>query len=83
MKALLEVPLKGAEGEATLFSEILQLDFLSIVRRNVLYGSIEGGSVERVGVAFKFPGYARQSADLSLTIDQRNFVGDVPLDEAL
>jgi len=31
VKAFLEMPLKGAEGEAALFREILQLDFLSIV----------------------------------------------------
>ena len=39
--------------------------------------------MERVGVAFKFSGYACQAADLSLAIDKRHFIGDVPLDEAL
>lgn len=42
VKALFEMPLESAEGEAAFLGEVLQLDLICVVRGDVLNGTIEG-----------------------------------------
>jgi len=65
VKALFEVSLESAEGEAAFLGHVDQFDFVGVVGCDVFDRSTEGGVVQRACIAFELSGHSRQAANVA------------------
>ena len=83
VKALLEVAFEGAERKAADLREVLQFYLLRIIFANVADRQIQGGSMKGIRIPFKFTGDTCESANFAFSIEERDLVSDVPLNQTL